>query len=113
MLTGGVMLDSDNYPDEKFLEEIKGWDLLTQGAEGLLDLIEENTNWADRQIHIIGKKVIRFEYHTGGWSGNEDVIGALRQNLCFWAFFWEKSTRGGHFYFRIAHPEWYRGLTLQ
>jgi len=95
------MLDKDNYPDEDSLQQIKEWDILGQGAQGLLDLVGENTNWADRQIHITGKKVIRFEYHTGGWSGNEDVIAALRHNFIFWSMFWQKSTRGGHYYFKI------------
>jgi len=102
------MLDKDGYPDEASLKAIKEWDILEQGVSELLELVIENTNWADRQIHITGKKVIRFEYHTGGWSGNEDVIKVLRQNLLFWHFFWQKSTRGGHFYFKIEHPERYR-----
>ncbi len=95
------MLDQDNYSDETSLEKIKTWDVLKDGVEGLLDLVEENTNWVDRQIHRSGKYVIRFEYHTGGWSGNEDVIAALRQNFLFWSLAWEKSTRGGHYYFKI------------
>jgi len=94
------MLDENDYPDEKSLKEIEEWDILKQDVRGLLDLVKENTNWSDRQICITGKKIIRFEYHTGGWSGNEDVINALRQNLLFWSLFWEKSTRGGHYYFK-------------
>jgi len=96
------MLDDNNYPDEESLKQIKEWDILTQGIEGLLNLIEDNTNWADRQISRTGKRVIRYEYHTGGWSGNEDVIGALRHNFLFWSMYWERSTRGGHYYFRIT-----------
>jgi len=95
------VLDKDNYPDEASLKAIEEWDILKRGVNGLLDLIKENTNWADRQISITGKKILRFEYHTGGWSGNEDVIDALRQNLLFWSLFWRKSTVGGHYYFRI------------
>lgn len=95
------MLDENFYPDEKSLKEIKEWDILKQGVQGLLDLVAENTNWADRQIYVTGKRVIRFEYHTGGWSGNEDVIDALHRNFPFWSLFWEKSTRGGHYYFKI------------
>jgi len=97
----GVMLDSNDYPDEESLRQIKEWDILKQGIQGLLDLIEENTNWADRQIHQTGKRVIQYEYHTGGWSGNEDVINALHQNFLFWSMFWKKSTAGGHYYFKI------------
>lgn len=95
------MLDENNYPDEASLKEIKEWDFPKQGVEGLLNLIEENTNWADRQIERSGKRVIRYVYHTGGWSGNEDVIDALRHNVMFWSMFWEKSIRGGHYYFKI------------
>ena len=95
------MLDKDNYPDEVSLKEIKEWDILKHGVQGLLDLIEDNTHWKDRQIHQTGKRVIRYEYHTGGWSGNEDVIDALRHNFLFWSMFWEKTTKGGHYYFKI------------
>ena len=95
------MLDENNYPDEESLKQIKEWDIISKGIQGLLDLIEENTNWADRQIYQTGKRVICYEYHTGGWSGNEDVIRALRENLSFFPLFWLKSTRGGHYYFKI------------
>ena len=95
------MLDENDYPDEKSLKEIEEWDILKQGVQGLLDLVEENTNWPDWSFSITGKRVIRFEYHTGGWSGNEDVIDALHQNRLFWSLYWEKSTVGGHYYFKI------------
>ena len=95
------MLDQDNYPDEASLKQITEWDVFSQGIDGLLTLIGENTNWADRQIYRSGKWVIRYHYHTGGWSGNEDVIEALQQNLMFWSLFWEKTMKGGHYYFKI------------
>ncbi len=95
------MLDENNYPDEESLKQIKEWDILERGIYGLLDLIEENTNWPDWSISITGKRILHFEYHTGGWSGNEDVISALRQNPLFWSLYWVKSTRGGHYFFRI------------
>ena len=95
------MLDRDNYPDEASLKQIMEWDTLKDGVEGLLNLVEENTNWADRQIERRGKRVIYYEYHTGGWSGNEDVIESLHHNFLFWSVFWQKTTRGGHYYFKI------------
>ena len=95
------MLDENNYPDEASLKAIKEWDILRLGVLGLLDLIEENTNWASRQIERSGKRVIRYVYHTGGWSGNEDVIESLRRNFLFWSMYWQKTTRGGHYYFKI------------
>ncbi len=95
------MLDENDYPDEKSLKEIRKWDILKQGVQGLLDLVEENTNWPDWSFDIKGKRVLRFEYHTGGWSGNEDVIGALQRNTLFFSMFWKKTEAGGHYYFRI------------
>ena len=102
-----MALDENNYPDEQSLKQIANWDLRTQGIYALLDLIRENTNWVDRQTEIKGKRVIRFAYHTGGWSGNEDVIEALQHNTLFWSLFWQKSEKGGHYYFKISHPDWY------
>lgn len=99
------MLDENGYPDEASLKAIEEWDILKQGVQGLLDLVEENTYTPDWSFSVRGKKVLRFEYHTGGWSGNEDVISALRRNILFFAVFWEKSTRGGHYYFKIKLGE--------
>ncbi len=96
------MLDENGYSDEKSLKEIEKWDILKQGVQGLLDLVEENTHFGDWSFCIKGKHILRLEYHTGGWSGNEDVIGALRRNHLFWGMFWQKSERGGHYYFRIS-----------
>lgn len=100
------MLDDNDYPDEESLEKIKNWDLLEHGVEGLLDLIEENTNWSSRQIKRSGKNVIRYVYHTGGWSGNEDVVEAMMHNFLFWSLSWWKSTIGGHYYFKIQKKQY-------
>lgn len=98
------MLDSDGYPDEEALEQIKKWDAFDkQGIDRLLDLVYDNTKWPDRQIYR-GKKG-KYVYHTGGWSGNEDVIAALMGNFIFRAVFWQSEERGGHFTFKI------KGLT--
>ena len=40
------------------------------------------------------------EYHTGGWSGNEQIVGAM-QKTYFWVFYWQLSRRGGHYWFEI------------
>ncbi len=96
------MLDKDNYPDEDSLREIAKWDILEKGVQGLLDLVEENTHFGDWSFDIKGKQVLRLEYHTGGWSGNEDVISALKENLLFFPMFWKKTEAGGHYYFRIS-----------
>ena len=32
---------------------------------------------------------------TGGWSGNEAITHAMKQNYVLWALMWESSHRGG------------------
>lgn len=44
--------------------------------------------------------VKRIEYHTGGWSGAEDLIQAMLKQ--FWiTHFHTRWERGGHFYFEV------------
>ena len=40
-----------------------------------------------------------WELVTGGWSGNESIIQALRDNVLFWALCWQLSKRGGYYEF--------------
>ena len=92
----------NGYPEESVLRKIKKWDILKDGVDGLLDLVHENWKYAeDGGFRLTGKKVRKLECHTYGWSGNEDVINALGENLMFWPLYWVKSTRGGHHYFVI------------
>ena len=41
---------------------------------------------------------------TGGWSGNESVIGALKANILVWAFTWQLSASGGLHIFKYPKP---------
>ena len=92
-------MTKDKYPTEEELEKIRGWDVI-ENPLGLIDFLKEL--WAYPDYFVVkGKRVINLELHTGGWSGNEDIIGALRENKMFFLLYWQKSTRGGHHYFRI------------
>lgn len=89
--------DRDGYPTEETLEFIKNY----QGAPGsLVDYIleawhfPEYSKWAPPLL----------ELHTGGWSGNEEVIQALMESKSFfWTLYWQKSERGGHYYFEVSN----------
>jgi len=83
----------------------------TSNLIALLDLIEANTRWPEFSIEysleydIFGSPVIIFEYHTGGWSGHEDMICELEKTF-FWMFCWKQSSRGGHYKFEINPNPW-------
>ena len=89
------------YPCECVLEKIKKWDILKDGVDGLLDLVREEWKYSETAFKLTGKKVRKLELITYGWSGNEDIVNALHENLMFWPLYWVKSVRGGHHYFVI------------
>ncbi len=91
----------DEYPTGEELKTIKEWDLAEKKVEDLLEYIEEIWWAPERGFILSGKRVKKLELHTSGWSGNEDIIGALQRNILFFALYWEKSVKGGHYYFKI------------
>jgi len=97
------MPDKDGYPTNQELKTIENWDFLTNftgGAKEFLPFLESiwwQSGWG---FVLKGKKVLKLELHTGGWSGNEDIIISMQKTM-FWILCWQKSIRGGHYYFRI------------
>ena len=81
------------------IQEIKEYDVVKEGSESMLKLIERH--WCS-DYGTIKIKNRNLELHTGGYSDNEDVINSLHANYFFWALCWEKSVRGGHYYFKFA-----------
>ena len=76
----------------------------------LVDLLEEMwwtptlmsvEEWLDAQC----KTVVRVSLATGGWSGNEQIIGTLDGSM-FHLRFWESSHRGGLHVYEVPKGEW-------
>lgn len=89
-------LDQDGYPTEEALKFIEEYDVFEKkGVEDLVDFIGEIWYHGDWGFIRGGDKL---ELHTGGWSGNEDVIRSLEKTF-FWDFCLESYRRGGHYYF--------------
>lgn len=94
-------MSTNDYPTEKELEKIAKWDIRKNSVIELLEYIRRIWWMEDLLFNLTGKRVLKLRLHTGGWSGNEDIIYALKQNL-FWSMYWQKSLRGGHYYFKIT-----------
>ena len=96
------MMDIDGYPTEETLNTIKNCDLTKFDIKTFLDYVGSNWKYAEDGGFVLkGKKVMTLVLHTCGWSGNEEVINALQQNKLFFALYWQKTERGGHYYFKI------------
>lgn len=91
------------YPLKSQLNKIKNWegDCLRL-AEYVASLwYYPNRIKFYRGKDSLGRPIKKLYLSTGGWSGNEELIGALRENRCFWMLCWEQSKRGGHYWFKL------------
>ena len=88
-------LDKDGYPTNESLEQIAKY----KGS--FRELMKD--------VAILFNVYGRCEYNaqldtwevvTGGWSGCESVIGALKENQMFWLTCWQLSKRGGYYEFK-------------
>ena len=93
--------DKDGYPTDETLKTITDWDVCD--PVGLFEFLKAAWN-STGTIREPEDNV--FEFVTGGWSGNESLIGAYQKNSILWVLCWEMSQRGGLFRFEI--PENFR-----
>ena len=93
------------YPTSEELQKIRDWDYTD--VNGLIEYLKEIWHWKDwitdtiDMDEVTNEEVRIIECHTGGWSGNEDIIESLHNNMIFWVFYWIESRRGGHYKFHI------------
>lgn len=81
---------------------IKGYDITKEKT--FMPLVEKViASWWNSDIltELSGVRTKKLELHTGGYSDNEELIIALRQNTLFWSLCFRKEEAGGHYYFTI------------
>jgi len=83
-----------DYPTDSDLERVKAWD--ANDCHGLFLFIRSVWHWPDFATMEGG--MLRLA--TGGWSGNEDIIGAMHDNTIVWLMCWQSSHRGGLHWFK-------------
>ena len=89
------MLDEHGYPLEESLDALKDFDPIKQTKADFLKLLSETWKWWKPEC-VDGD---RLRLATGGWSGNEETMTALRKNFLFHGLCWQSSHRGGlHIY---------------
>lgn len=103
-----LTLDEDGYPTEESINEIKDFqNFMDLGPKAFLSEIKKI--WAYSDCGYWSEEVRNKEtiYHisTAGWSGNEEIIGAMQANYIFWAQHWFISRRGGHYIFKVKNDK--------
>ncbi len=100
------MVDDDGYPTDDALEVIEKWHW--DDVPGWFKFIEEIWSYPDRvkyfeREHDWKKETNRYVgLSTGGWSGNESIIHAMKQNNLLWTVTWYMSKRGGYHEFQVT-----------
>lgn len=95
------MPDSSGCPTEAEIERVRMWSY-EDGYAALMEYVKGLWWSAERGFVQQGRK---YYVSTGGWSGNEEIIDALRENEMFWVLCWESSQRGGHYVFRLPQRD--------
>lgn len=102
---------SEEYPTDEDLGLISNWTI--KDITGWFDYIQSLwalTKWKIEEAtdDITERPVTRYTITTGGWSGNEELIGAMQRNWLMWSVTWVQSNRGGHYIFQ--DPRYYDNI---
>lgn len=97
------MIDEHGYPTDETLEKIRSFNPLKDDVFEFVEYLCEN--WVNGFPPEWDKEKGTLQLSTGGWSGCEDVIAALRGGgkdkiPWFWTLYWYQSRAGGHYWFR-------------
>lgn len=97
-------LDDDGYPTEEAEEILEKWD--SEDREGFFQFIKSIWRYPDWGWEEVTNEEGNREYHisTGGWSGNEIILSAMKKNIIIWHYTWVQSRTGGHYIFEISKP---------
>ncbi|TSA54221.1 MAG: hypothetical protein D4R38_02675 [Dehalococcoidia bacterium] len=84
-----------DYPTDKELKKIKEWPV--NDLSGIMSYIQPLWTFGDCGYWSQERNI--YYLSTTGWSGNESIIEAMQENFIFWALYWCKTKRGGHYVF--------------
>ena len=100
----------ENYPTDTALAVVRLWPACNYS--NLFKFIESIWTYGDWGWHgpVVDvyaadpshNEFLRYRISTGGWSGNEDIMRAMKDNYLFWTLHWCLSKRGGHYEFLPA-----------
>lgn len=97
-----TLLDVHGYPTEEWIDFIGKY----TPDESLpllkfLELLSEGWAMTGFVLHRKYKGKRKLELHTGGWSGNEEIISAILANVELTQMRYVMWKTGGHHYFEI------------
>lgn len=107
-------MNNDEYPTDEQLQSILDFEgTPEQFARELIESLWWHGGFTITQEYddILDERSIKLRISTWGWSGNEDLIGVMKQTW-FWFMWWSASYRGGHYEFEIPVDKYRKPLTI-
>lgn len=89
--------ENNDQPSDEVLRKIEAWPL--DDLDGLMRFVQDNLPTFGR-VWRAYNEVGQWNLATGGWSGCELIVEAMKNNKLFWAMHWYSSTRGGLYKFK-------------
>jgi hypothetical protein len=107
-----VLHTEEGYPTDAALNYLQNWWFGYKNGElykgEFAEVTKENTNalinYLRKLWHFVDWGFVhnqsdkKLELHTGGWSGNEEIIPYLEMTW-FHKCYWSMSRKGGHYYY--------------
>lgn len=96
------LFDEDGYPTEWALHRVaqSPWTDVPAAFEFIQSLWKfANMGYFER---IDVSEGVRYRLSTAGWSGNEGIIEAMKQNHLLWST-WQSTQVGGHYEFLLTN----------
>ena len=105
------MFDADGYPTGEWLDYMR---TLTGTTGHLVNLLTDAMRAyggvrVEPMSDDFGRPIREVYMATGGWSGNEEIVGHLQRSF-FWFAYWYQSRRGGGYWFRVPEDRWDRPM---
>ena len=102
--------DEEGYPTAEALYKIRKWNYTD--IKGCFEFMRQlwfyDDYWREEKVSEDSYTGMQYDtprqrYYisTAGWSGNEDIIRALKENQLLWSLTWVQSRRGGHYIFEV------------
>jgi hypothetical protein len=88
----------NTYPTDEQLQRIREWP--GHRLQSWFTYIQEAGNYWPNDDYWHQEDGV-YHISTGGWSGNESIVDAMRENFACWSQTWESHRRGGHYVFRL------------
>lgn len=99
------MPDSDGYPTDEELDRITKWEAGWIECFAFIKSCWWAADWGWTEFDgadDFGRPQRVYMISTGGWSGNESILQAMRSNFILWSLAWKEHRRGGHYIFTLG-----------